>query len=312
MHDRLRDFNLRRMFLPFTIATTPNGFGHYMIKYLFAISALVLFSGCASNQYNYGTGEHGGDDSKSPPMQQQLYVGAPSKILDASDWIWPGSLLAKLVLWNKNIDSHEVSDETIDAMMQYVKENELDDVQILVNTYKPANQWSRLFKNKEIWAPFRYTLGVLSTSLYTVLPGRFFGGDHYNPYTNTINIYSDEVAIALHEAGHAKDLNSRKNKTLHSTLYIVPGAPLYYEAVASSDAINYLNHQCRYDEEKRAYKVLHPAYGTYAGGVFLRQSGLGFVGAIPGHITGAIASLGVNKSEDEPCENILPEALLEE
>lgn len=269
-----------------------------MTRLIFSSIAILFISGCASSSYHYGTGEYGGDGSLSPPMQQQIIIGEPHKFLDASDWIWPGSWLAKLFLWNKSIDSHEIAEATIEEMAEYMEKNDLQDVQVLVNTYKPGTQWSRLFRNKEVGAGWRYTLGILSTSLYTILPGRFFGGDHYNPFTNTISIYSNNNAIALHEAGHAKDFNRRKLKGTHAAIYVLPGAPLYYEAVASSDALSYLEHECRYDEEKRAYRVLHPAYGTYVGGLFLQQSGLGILGAIPGHITGAIGAAMTTNDDD--------------
>lgn len=273
------------------------------------MSYLIIFAcvtACASNSYHYGTGEHGDSNALAPPMQRQILMGAPHKFLDASDWIWPGSLLAKLFLWNRNIDSHEISAETIAEMEEYIDKNDLGDVQILVNTYKPGTQWRRLFRNKEVGAGWRYTFGILSASIYAILPGRFFGGDHYNPYTNTISIYSNNAAVALHEAGHAKDFNSRKLKGTHAALYSLPGAPLYYEAVASNDTLSYLKHECQYDAQKRAYRVLHPAYGTYVGGLFLRQSGLGFLGAIPGHISGAIAATrvkgGSGLSDEEECD----------
>lgn len=38
---------------------------------------------------------------------------------------------------------------------------------------------------------WRYSIGMLSWLQYTLLPGRLFGGDHYNPYSNTISLYSD-------------------------------------------------------------------------------------------------------------------------
>ncbi len=270
-----------------------------MKKKATTIILLIFLSGCASNTYTYGTPPKGGDNTHAVYPIKPIIVGEPSKILDVSDWIWPGSWLAKLFLWNRNIDSHEISQETIDDLAKYLIENKLDDVQVLVNTYKPGVQWSRLFKNREVGAGWRYTLGILSASMYTILPGRFFGGDHYNPYTNTISIYSDDVAIALHEAGHAKDTNSRKRKGTHAAVYsLLPGAPLYYEAVATSDALSYLKDQCRFEDEKHAYRALHPAYGTYIGGVFLKQSGIGFIGAIPGHITGAFAAYNV----DDSCE----------
>ncbi len=275
-----------------------------MTKIIVLFVIAISVSGCAANTYHYGTGENGNSNTLSPPMQQQILIGAPHKFLDASDWYWPGSLLSKLVLWNKSIDSHEISDDTIAEMAEYIDKNDLADVQVLINTYKPGTQWRRLFKNREVSAGWRYTLGILSASIHTVLPGRFFGGDHYNPYTNTISIYSNNVAVALHEASHAKDFNSRKLKGTHAAIYALPGAPLFYEAVASNDALSYLKHECRYDEQKRAYRMLHPAYGTYVGGFFLRESGLGFLGAIPGHITGAIAAMRVRDdaySADSEC-----------
>lgn len=270
-----------------------------MYKLLVISAALILFSGCASHTYEYGTGEHG-DTSQSPRMYQQVYQGEPNAFLDASDWYWPPSLIAKLFLWNKNIDSHEVSQETIDELLVYLEKNDLSDVQVLVNTYKPGLQFSRLFKNREVGAGWRYTLGILSATMYTILPGRFFGGDHYNPYTNTISIYSDDAAIALHEGAHAKDFNSRKWKGLNAAIYILPGAALYYEAVATSDALSYLQWECRYDEEKEAYKTLHPAYGTYVGGLAHTVTGGALIGAIPGHVTGAISA--ANVEENPACE----------
>lgn len=265
---------------------------------ILAIALLSMLTGCTSSPYQYST-ENTESNLKSPPTHQQIIVGEPNKLLDASDWIWPGSWLAKLILWNKNIDSHTVSETTITDLQLYLDQNNLNNVQVLVNTYKPGAQWSRLFKNKEVGAGWRYTLGILSTSIYTIMPGRFFGGDHYNPYTNTISIYSDDYAIALHEGGHSKDFSRRQYKGTHAAIYSLPGAALYYEAVATSDALTYLDDQCRFENEKDAYQTLHPAYGTYVGGVFLQEAGLGFAMAIPGHITGAIARLTVD--ETTPC-----------
>ena len=261
----------------------------------FLYFCFFAFAGCTSNTYVYGTGKYG-ESSGSPKLENKVYVGAPNKFLDSSDWFWPISLLGKLFLWNRKVDSHEVSEKTIDELIVYLERNELTDVQVLVNTYKPGLQWRRLGKNKEVGAGWRYTLGALSVIVYTILPGRFFGGDHYNPYTNTISIYSDDPNIALHEGGHAKDFNSRKRIGLNAAIYVIPGAALYYEANATRDALSYLRDNCRPDDEKEAYKTLHPAYGTYVGGL----TPFGLIAAIPGHVTGAVASANVKESPD--CE----------
>lgn len=272
------------------------------MRWLVLIS-LVLLAGCATQDYRYGTQRAEIDYPLSPPMEQQVIIGEPHAFLDKSDWIWPGSWLAKLFLWNRNIDSHVISDETIEQAVTYLKENELEHVQLLVNTYKPGNQWRRLVQNKTVGAGWRYTLGVISVLQYTIMPGRFFGGDAYNPYTNTIYLYSDDISIALHEAGHAKDSGRKKYKGTYGALYMIPLVPLYHEAVATSDALSYQLAKNDVDGRKESYKTLHPAYGTYVAG---SVGALGLIGAIPGHITGNIAAAFVKPHAVEPVE-ALPE-----
>lgn len=260
----------------------------------------VFVTGCTTQPYTYGTGRGDRDDGLYPPMEQQVYIGEPSPVLDAAGWYWPPSLLAKLLLWNASVDNHKISDETLDVMMQFIADNELDDVQVLVNTYKPGNQWQRLFKNYTMNPFWRYTLGVLSVSFYTILPGRFFGGDNFNPYTNTINLYSDVPAIALHEGGHAKDFASRELKGTYSAIYALPFVALYHEAIATSDTLSYLLDQSCSEERKDAYNILYPAYSTYIGGniaPFYASPWIQYVGIIPGHIAGRIASANVEDAE---------------
>lgn len=264
-----------------------------LVKLFASVVFLIACTGCASNHYTYGTNGMDSVDGDSRHVEEQFIIGEPNKFLDASDWIWPGSLIAKLILWNHKIDSHEISEDTLKIMSVYMSKNELSDVQVLVNTYKPGVQWVRTFKNKEVGGPWRFTLGMLSAIQYTILPGRFFGGDHYNPYSNTISIYSDIPAVALHEAAHAKDSNSRKHKGLYAALYAIPGIPLYHEAVASSEALSYLRHMCDVTGEKKAYRSLHPAYGTYVGGTFgaiIQAPQYAALAALPGHLTGAISA----------------------
>lgn len=276
---------------------------------LLAISLLVwlLFTGCASRPYSYGDPVISSELAPRLVNDQQFYVGNPHPFLDASDWIWPGSLLAKLVLWNADIDSHEIDPDVVAAVAVYLARNNLDDVMVLVNTYRPGIQFKRLFTNREVGAFWRYTLGFLSVVNYTILPGRFFGGDHYNPYTNTISLFSNDLSVALHEAGHAKDFNRRRAKGWYAFSYSLPFVSLHHEAVASNDALSYLNDQCAFREQKDGYRTLHPAYATYVGGNFsflLPEQYLGYFVTIPGHITGNIAAATKNPQKLErtlPC-----------
>jgi len=94
--------------------------------------------------------------------------------------------------------------------------NEMRSVKIRPNQYDPGGELLRLVRNGEVAAGYRYTLGILSWLRSTLLPDRLLaglpvigGGDHFNPFTHTVNVYSGESGVLLHEAGHAKDYLDR-------------------------------------------------------------------------------------------------------
>ncbi|MEI8352759.1 MAG: hypothetical protein WCG36_10680, partial [bacterium] len=91
----------------------------------------------------------------------------------------------------------------------FMTDNELRDVKVRINEYSVGGELRRTIRNKSIGAGWRYTFGMMGWLGYTIMPGRFFGGDNYNPYSNTINLYSDLPCIGLHEAGHSKDFAGR-------------------------------------------------------------------------------------------------------
>jgi hypothetical protein len=129
---------------------------------------------------------------------------------------------------------------------------------------------------------------------YTILPGRVFGGDNYNPFTNTISLYSDLPAVALHEGGHAKDFAEKTYRGTYAAIGILPLVSLWFEGRATSDALGYLEANKNMCGKKDAYKILYPAYGTYVGGEALQIASiftpvnelLSLVLVIPGHIIG--------------------------
>ncbi len=270
--------------------------------YRAAIIGLILTAaGCATVPYEpTSVDDYPGryPHAENPP---QVVRGRPSRILDASDWYWPGSLLGKLLLWNGKVDSHQISEETIQAAIVFCQKHDLGDTMIRVNAYSVADEWRRTFANDNIGPIWRYPLGFLAWLQYTALPGRFFGGDNYNPYSNTINLYSDLVPIALHEAGHAQDFARRKNKGLYAFLYMVPFVNLYHEAVASSTALSYVETYESIEHQKQAYHLLYPAYGTYLGGnlggyVFTATYYPVYLGAVAGgHVVGRIRAASLSE-----------------
>jgi len=265
---------------------------------------LLLGTGCATVPYRQGVSFADPRLSSMPVPQPQIVRGKPHRLLDATDWIWPGSLLGKLILWDRRVDSHKIGPETEEMIARYLAHNELTHVKVRLNAYAPGDEFRRTVANKSVGAGWRYTIGMFAWLHYTLLPGRVLGGDHYNPYANSINLFSDIPAIAVHEGGHAKDTANRKWKGTYSFAYALPLVNLYHEAIASNDALGYLAAEESPEALREGYRILHPAYGTYLGGnaSLLYPDGglLLFGGAIlGGHVTGRTAAGKVTETPPE-------------
>lgn len=190
--------------------------------------------------------------------------GKPRPIIDCIGWAF--GIPGRLLLWDPRIDNHKISQNTESVVAQYVAENDLQHIKVRLNQYAPIEDWRRLRKNKTVGWPYRYTLGVLSLAGEAILPGRIVGGDHFNPFTSTVHLYSDVPAIGLHEAAHAKDFSRRDYPGTYALVYLLPIVPLWHEKLATGDVVDYV---LRTEDEhliRETYRVLYPAYGTYVGG----------------------------------------------
>jgi hypothetical protein len=261
-----------------------------------SIAALVLTAGCAQqqalSQYAPGSArEYFISQRLQEITESQIERGQPRPLLDGAGWIV--GIPSKIVLWDRRVDNHHISPATESAISEYLDANDLTSVKVRLNQYAPRDEWRRLVANDAVNPGWRYTFGTFSWLGDAILPGRLFGGDHFNPFTNTINIYSDVPAVGLHEAGHAKDWARRKYKGTYAALYALPGAPLWHEAVASRDALAYVRAAGSPEEQEEAYRLLYPAYGTYVGGAvgdWVPGAGIvPYAGAVvAGHIAGRI------------------------
>ncbi len=253
------------------------------------LAAACLASSCASVPYSYDQRLYRGAPREMPPAIPQVEHGRPNAFFDGVGWVL--GIPGKILLWDSRIDNHHPTPPTEQAVRAFLEANRLGKVKVRINQYAPGGEFRRLVQNKEVGAGWRYSVGLVAWLFYTVLPGRVFGGDNFNPYTNTVSLYSDIPAVALHEGGHAKDLAERKWKGTYSFLYMIPLVPLLHEKAASDDAVSYLREKGDVEGEKAAYRILYPAYGTYVGGSFsqfLPGLDLALMAAtvIPGHIIG--------------------------
>lgn len=219
--------------------------------------------------------------------EPQIERGQKNVVIDLVGNV--ASIPQKIILLNPRIDNHSITLRTEAYIREFISDNPkaMKDVKVRINQWTPAAEIGRLVSNKKISWWWRVFPGAPVT-LWSSVTGRILGGDNYNPYTDTISIYSDEPAVLLHEAGHAKDM-SLKAKGLEADLYaigrILPGVTLFQEFTASDEAIEYLKKKGNRKEEMKGYRTLYPAYGTYAGGYSGFQYGE-IAGAVVGHGAG--------------------------
>ena len=213
--------------------------------------------------------------------------GHPNCVIDSVGNI--ASIPQKVILLNPNIDSHIISQNTEQYLKDFIHDNPdtMKDVKVRINQCSPIQELDRLVKNKHVSLIWRIFPGIPVT-IWSSLTGRILGGDNYNPYTNTISIYSNDPAVALHEASHAKDFMSRA-KGLEADAYAVgrifSPVALYQEFTASDEVIYYLKKKGDSKAEMNSYATLYPAFGTY-GGAYTGIPYGNIIGAFVGHGAG--------------------------
>ena len=244
--------------------------------------------------------------------REPIARGKPRKVLDAAGWVF--GIPSKIILWDRRVENHRVSATTEGTIAEYLADNELDHVKVRINQYAPLEDWRRLRKNRTVGWPLRYTIGTLSVAGEAIFPGRLLGGDHYNPWTATIHLYSDVPAIALHEGGHAKDFARRDWPGLYAIAFGLPISQLYPEAIATGDALAYAERQ---DDEAlvaEGHRILYPAYGTYLGGAAGQVVGMTvglpvYAGAVvAGHVAGRTPIRAGEESADDTAGDGMPGA----
>lgn len=268
---------------------------------------LLICSGCASVPYHYAQGVEGPDTLRLRSSETQVERGRPVALVDGlGHYLF--SLPSKLILWNWSVDNHQISGETEQALRDYLEANDLHAVKVRLNEYAPGGEWSRLVRNHAVNGFWRYTVGAVTVVVYTILPGRLLGGDNYNPFTNTLNLYSDNPSIALHEAGHVRDFAQREWKGAYGAVRLLPLVPLYQEAVASNEVMSYDRDRRDLEGEKEASKILYPAYSTYVAGEGLNlwswfggpisygtSLAIKLAVAIPAHVAGRIRAANLEE-----------------
>lgn len=245
---------------------------------------VIAGTGCVSHPYQNGNGWQAATPTilapAAPDAGPQICEGRPNKVIDCTGWVL--GIPGKILLFDRRVNNHAVSPETTAAVSTYLTQNQMPDVCVRVNEYAPGEEWKRLCDNSHVGAGWRYTLGTLSLAGYTLFPGRLVGGDRYNPYTNSVYVYSDVPSLAIQAAAYAKDVHERDHPGTYAFVNGLPVVSLWHDTVNTREALDYFATYGDSDQQAEAMRILYPHYAMRVGGAVG-----GIVGAEPLFIAGS-------------------------
>ena len=261
-------------------------------RYLLRFTGFWLLASCFASSSLSAQEPFDGDTAfDADRCHHDIEYGSPRPVIDAV-----GTLIGipdKLLLWDRRAKNHHVSHATSNSVNNYLSYRRLHDVKIRVNQYDPVGEWRRLIANDRIAAPWKYTFGLLKHAKYIFVPGRIFGRDEYNPYTNTVSLYSDMPSLGLAEAAYAHDIRNRQFPGTYAAVQTLPLVAMWHETLATDEVINYVAIHATPNQLHEVRRDLYARYGIALGGEVssvLPDGGLVIevIGAASGHTLASI------------------------
>ncbi len=220
------------------------------------LMATAIVGGCARDIYRYGSFA---DSAGDKPAQVLVRHGEPHKTLDRlSDIVsWPRrAILPELP------DRRNIAPETVEQVTRYLDQNDLQGVQVSVRDYQPREQWRRLRQSRVVPPLTRYSFGSLSVVRYTLFPGRVFGRNAYNPYTDTLYVNSNTPALLLHEAAFAKNVRRQVFPGPYAVASHLPILAGWSEFDGANEVLGYARAEHDWGLEEEAYQQVYPKVGA--------------------------------------------------
>lgn len=264
------------------------------------VLAAILNIGCRTGQTRY-THIPPREElrSSSPPVQFEH--GAPNLALDTAQTVIE---VPQRVLYGGELAERTPGPQTCEVLTDYMQQNELTDVPVLVREYDPIGEWKRLYENDQIRPFWKYTAGSLSIVQYSIFPDRVFRRDVYNPFTNSLSVNSDCLTSALREAAYAKDVRSRTAPGSYATFNSVPGLSLWKSTVAVNDVLDYARASEQWPIESDVYRRQYPyiACESMTPATYFMTPVAGFAATMGGSATGYFLGRSVEAKRQSELE----------
>jgi len=215
----------------------------------------MMFAGCASgpNPYQHLTAR---DELRESSPEITFRYGKPNLLLDGMQKV--AELPSRILQGGRLTVNHAPTEETCEILTDYMQENNITDVPVLVNQYDPLGEWKRLHENDQIAPAWKYTAGTFTLINYTIMPGRVFGRDDYNPFTNSLYLNSGRLSDCLHAAAYAKDVHNRDAPGAYAAVNTLPLVTLWKTTHAVNDVVSYAQARDNWQLESGVYRDQFP------------------------------------------------------
>jgi hypothetical protein len=230
------------------------------------IGLICLPIGCVQDHYQYGISRQE-LTPRLPRTPNLITVGGNHPRIDSIERVvkYPGKKFAEWFPSNDPFHSLPVEArqlKVVQTASDYLDSNGLKGVYLDVREYNPREQWNRLLNNDRVSPFWKYTGGTLYHIGYCVLPGRAFGLDSYNGFTNTLSVNSLSPPRALFHAGYVKKLYDQRYPGSYMAMNWLPVMPLIRDTSVSSDVLTY----SRAIQDSNLENQLYPqVYGRLGG-----------------------------------------------
>jgi len=265
---------------------------HLLARSLLLFAVFFLSVGCIQKNYRYGISN---EDllSSLPRTPNLITVGGHHPRIDSIERTvqYPKKVFLK---WFPRTKPEEAPDalrlQAVQTATDYLDDNGLKGVYVDVREYNPREQWNRLKSNNRISPFWKYTGGTLYHVGYCVLPGRAFGMDSFNGFTNTLSINSTSTANALYHSGYVKKIYDQRYPGTYMAVNWLPVVPLFRDTSNASDVLTY----ARLKEDWPLEKELIPQVYAQLGGDAVSQSTsiIPGVGSLPFYFRPLVSGVG--------------------
>ncbi len=221
------------------------------------LAGLSLWAGCAHPQKNDSASSVNAGQELANPDDTATKTAQKSKTSAWERW-------KRMFPWYRN-QPEAISDETVALVRKFVQDEKLEDVHVEWRHRNSSEEWQRLKQNGRISPIVRYSAGSLHWTLANLHPPFFPRKTHYDPYSDTIYLQTNDPVPILAELAMAKTLRQSALPGGQAVAANLPVLSIYTRVVVAREVQAFARKMDDWELEKQSYRDLYPGLFSGAG-----------------------------------------------